>query len=150
MAAAPARKCPESAVLDTNVLISATLFDSSLAQKLLNALVGSGASLFTSEHILSEYERIVKRDFIKKRGLTVLENRLPYLLASLRRFLVLAKPKERVSICRDPTDNRILECAAASSSDYIVTFDPDLLDLKNYGLIKIVHPLEMLRILGKK
>ncbi len=36
-------------------------------------------------------------------------------------------------IKEDPDDNRILECAAAAKSDYIVTDDKDLLRLGKYG-----------------
>jgi predicted nucleic acid-binding protein len=41
---------------------------------------------------------------------------------------------------RDPEDNRILECSQASGSDYIVTKDKDLLDLKVYAGARIIKP----------
>lgn len=48
---------------------------------------------------------------------------------------------------RDPDDNRILECSLASRSDYIVTSDKDLLDLKQYGGAGIIKPIEFLALL---
>ena len=47
---------------------------------------------------------------------------------------------------RDPDDNRILECAQASGSDYVVTGDKDLLDLKHYAGARIVKPKEFLSL----
>lgn len=42
-------------------------------------------------------------------------------------------------IKEDPDDNRILECAAAAKSDYIVTEDKDLLRLGEFGGARIVN-----------
>ena len=48
---------------------------------------------------------------------------------------------------RDPDDNRVLECAQSSSSDYIVTGDKDLLDLKHHAGARILRPIEFLVLL---
>jgi len=45
----------------------------------------------------------------------------------------------------DPDDNRVLECAIESSSDYIITYDGHLLKLKEYTGIKIIKPEEILK-----
>ena len=37
-----------------------------------------------------------------------------------------------------------IECAAASSSDYIITYDKHLLKLKEFGKTKIITPEEAL------
>jgi predicted nucleic acid-binding protein len=38
----------------------------------------------------------------------------------------------------DPDDNRVLECAAAAGSDYIISGDgDDLLRLKQYGRVRV-------------
>src|SRR6202040_2508092 len=44
----------------------------------------------------------------------------------------------------DPTDNRIIECALAGKSDYIVTGGRHLLDLRQVGEIKIMKPADFL------
>jgi predicted nucleic acid-binding protein len=41
-------------------------------------------------------------------------------------------------IQEDPDDNRILECALAARSDFIVTADKDLLRLQRYEGIEIL------------
>ena len=46
----------------------------------------------------------------------------------------------------DPPDNRILECASAAGSDYIVSGDKDLLRLGRYDSIRIVRVAEFLEL----
>ena len=139
-----------SVVLDTNVFVSATLFEGSLAQKLLERLLVPNIRICSSQAILLEYERVVRRDFIAKRGLSALEVRLPYLLARIRALTIQVRPVQKVAAARDESDNRILECALAAASQYIVSYDSDLLSLKRFGNIGIIHPKEMLAILAKK
>jgi predicted nucleic acid-binding protein len=44
----------------------------------------------------------------------------------------------------DPDDNRVLECAVAAESDYIITGDSDLLRLKQHGRVPILRVSEFL------
>jgi predicted nucleic acid-binding protein len=56
-------------------------------------------------------------------------------------------PKQRIDvITEDPSDNRILECAAASGSDYLVSGDKHLLKVGQYQRFKIVPPAEFIGI----
>jgi predicted nucleic acid-binding protein len=47
---------------------------------------------------------------------------------------------------RHPDDDRVLECAQSSASDYVVTGDRDLLDLKHDAGARILTPVEFLEI----
>jgi putative PIN family toxin of toxin-antitoxin system len=62
-----------------------------------------------------------------------------------RRIAALARtviPSVQLNVVKeDPPDNRILECAVAAGSDYIVTGDRDLLRLRSYDSIKSHGPL---------
>lgn len=49
-----------------------------------------------------------------------------------------------VSLCRDPDDNKVLECAERAKADLIVTGDKDLLALGSYADARIVTPAEYL------
>jgi uncharacterized protein len=49
-------------------------------------------------------------------------------------------------VAEDPTDDRILECAVASRSDYLVTGDNHLLKLGRFRNTKIVKPAAFLEI----
>lgn len=130
------------AVLDTNVLISATLFPNSLAQKLFERLVRSGWEIICSEEMLLEYESRIRRDFPEQ------EARLPLLIENLRLLAVIVAPVKNITACRDPQDNKILGCAVAASAKYLVSYDKDLLDLKKFEGIRILHPKDMVKMLG--
>jgi uncharacterized protein len=51
-------------------------------------------------------------------------------------------------IKEDPPDKRILECAVEAGSDYILTWDKDLLRLAEYGRIKILRVPDFLQRAG--
>ena len=54
--------------------------------------------------------------------------------------------KERIEVCRDPDDNKFIECAVAANALYIVSGDKDLLDLKKYRDVRILTAAEFLEI----
>ncbi len=90
-------------------------------------------SLFTSEAILLELQHK-----LEELGLTRVEV-VDYVnnLSSVTRVV---RPAQKVSVVRDPDDNKIIECALEAKAHLIVSFDKDLLDLKEYSHIKIAHP----------
>lgn len=62
-------------------------------------------------------------------------------LTRIRKMVEMVTPTEKVSvITRDPKDNKILECALAGKADLIVTADQDLIKLKSFKGIGIIHP----------
>lgn len=58
---------------------------------------------------------------------------------------IVIEDKNLVSICRDPDDNKFLNCALLGGADYLISGDNDLLVLKIIGSSKIVTPAEFLR-----
>ncbi len=56
-------------------------------------------------------------------------------------------PNRRITACRDPKDNIVLEVAVAGQADFIVTGDNDLLVLHPFEGIPIVGPSEFLEAL---
>ena len=52
----------------------------------------------------------------------------------------ILQPLESVDVCRDASDNAILECALAGRVDAIITGDKDLLVLDPFHGIPIVSP----------
>ncbi len=53
-------------------------------------------------------------------------------------------PIQRVSVCRDPKDDKYLELALASDAATIVTSDADLLTLNPWQVVRIVLPADYL------
>ena len=126
--------------VDTNFLISATQWDYSVAHKLLKKFILSDAKIFTTQDILDETAEVLERDF--KYSKSEAKNIIEKILL----FADLIEPKQKVDVIKDdPDDNKVIECAIESSSNYIVTYDKHLLKLKEYKGIKIVKPEEILK-----
>jgi predicted nucleic acid-binding protein len=83
-----------------------------------------------------------------------LSNRQDRVGAAIRQIAGFAEhvePKQRIDmIVDDPTDNRILECAATSGSDYLVSGDHHLLKVGQYQGCKIATPAEFLEIQSQR
>ncbi len=123
---------------DTNFFISATQWDNSVAHKLLLTLIKTDAEIFTTKEILDEFGKVLQRDFEynAKETAEIIKNVLC--------FATLVEPEEKLDIIKDdPDDNKILECASASQSEYVITYDKHLLNLKEFRGIKIVKPEEI-------
>ena len=65
-------------------------------------------------------------------------------------FSLLAKPALKLSvITEDPDDDRVIECAVASGSRYIVSGDKHLLRLAHYENIRVIKVAEFLTLIPK-
>jgi putative PIN family toxin of toxin-antitoxin system len=102
-------------------------------------LIGRGSKfltyeLFSSEPILLETQEKLEDTFAFERAQVVKT------IKEIRRIVTVVHPTQKVTIVRDPDDNKILECALEAQADMIVAFDKDLLALKEYEGIKVIHP----------
>ena len=129
-------------VLDTNVLISATLWSNSVANKLLFKLIEQESKIFISEEILSEYGRVLIRDFDHSEEQALQKRNNLSLL-----FTIVYPVRKITAVKEDAQDDKIIECGVESLSDYIVSYDNHLLKLKKFMEIKIMSPDEILKIL---
>lgn len=110
---------------DTNVLLSATLWDGSVAQKLLFFLIKQEVKICSTFEIISEYQEILRRDF------DFSNDDINVIMEVIMGFVTLVNPTLKVNVVKDdPDDNCIIECAIESNSDYIITYDKHLLNLK--------------------
>ena len=126
--------------VDTNFFISATQWDYSVAHKLLKKLILSDAEIFTTQDILDETMEVLERDFEYSK------NEAKNIIEKILLFAKLIGPKQKVEIIKDdPDDNKVIECAIESSSDYIITYDKHLLKLEDYKGIKIIRAEEILK-----
>jgi len=58
-------------------------------------------------------------------------------------FVNLIIVRNKINIVKeDPDDNKIIECAIESDSEYILTYDNHLLKIKEYKSVKILKPEE--------
>ena len=122
---------------DTNVLLSATLWDGSVAQKLLFDLIRQGIKIYSTTEILSEYQEILKRDF------DFSDDEVSEIIEKVLAFVTLVNPQTKIKAVKDdPDDDVIIECALESESKYIITYDKHLLNLKEFRGIRVIKPEE--------
>ena len=130
-------------VFDTNVYISAFVIPGSLSDDAYSRARLGDVDLFTSVAILTELASKLREKFDWN------EDRIRTALKAISRTARVVKTTPHLSIVRDPTDNRILECAETVDADLIVTGDPHLLRLRRVGHAGVVRVSTFLRILGR-
>jgi uncharacterized protein len=124
--------------LDSNIYISGLIFGGKPLRILEMGLDGR-ADIAISEEILRETLGIMRHKF-KLPEERVAQAR-QYIEAATRRV----SPTENVNVVSDPPDNRILECAQAAGSEFIITGDQHLLHLGKFGGVWIVRASEYLQ-----
>ncbi len=122
-------------VPDSNVLIAAALSRSYCYDWLFGASEPRATyELYTSEAILFEVSRKLTTKFHFSRAeITKYLNDLDQVVAKVR-------PAMEIKAVRDASDNMVLECALEAGAELIITFDRDLLVLKQYKKVRIAHP----------
>jgi putative PIN family toxin of toxin-antitoxin system len=129
-------------VFDTNVIISAVLFNTSVPGRAFARSLDDG-TILTSLSVFEELNDVLGRE--KFDCYVTLEERERF-LESLIRESELVEITESVQACRDPKDDRILELAVNGSASFIVTGDNDLLVLDPFRSIQIVTPAKLLKL----
>jgi putative PIN family toxin of toxin-antitoxin system len=102
-------------------------------------LIGKGSKylsyqLYSSESILLEVQDKLENKFGFDRPLVV------GVINDIRKVVIIVHPMQNVKAVRDPDDNKILECALEAKAEVVLSFDKDLLDMKGYKGIKMIHP----------
>jgi putative PIN family toxin of toxin-antitoxin system len=128
-----------SAVLDSNVYISALLFGGN-PRRVVDLAHGTAFSTFLSQAMVDEIEDVLRRKFQWS------EVRIRAAGAATWRLAARVNPSVQVDACPDPDDNRVLECAIACQAHFIVTGDHHLLDLQSFRGITIINSRQFLEI----
>lgn len=132
-------------VCDTNVLVSGILFEGQPRRILTMASRGEVTN-FTSPDLLREAENVLLRPKFGFRAEQVVG-----IIALFRDTFEIVHPSRRVrAVVADPSDNMILEAAAAARVDQIVSGDKHLLDLVEWDGIRILSPAEYVRESGRR
>lgn len=127
-------------VVDTNVLVSAALKETSLPALTVYLIEQRGCLLkssVTEQELLQVIARPRIAPLIAPRFLEWLSK----LLAAAETVIIV----ERVAACRDPKDDKFLELAVNGRADLIVSGDNDLLALNPFRGIPIVKPAAFIR-----
>ena len=123
-------------VLDTNIYIAAALSNSGFSEDILKQAAKTNVFIVViSEEILLEIQGKLYDKF------HWIGKDVERFINRIRKFALVAETTDKIlTITRDPEDNKILECAVAGEADIIVTLDQDLIKLKKFKGIAIIHP----------
>lgn len=131
-------------VLDTNVLVSALLVESSLPAQFITHWRKGRFTLLTAAPQLEELMRVTRYPRIRARLKPALAGRL---INNLRKVAILVETLPPVDVSPDPYDNYLLSIASGGAADYLVTGDKtDLLVLGHYAGTKIVSVREFVTL----
>jgi putative PIN family toxin of toxin-antitoxin system len=134
-----------NAVLDTNVVVSATLIRGSNEHQSLRAWERGTFDLVVSPEILQELGRALFYEKLRKyRWMS--EPQVRELLELLAQASILVPGRARLRVSRDQDDDKFLVAAVEAGAQYVVTGDRDLLDLERYRDVRIVKPRAFLVI----
>jgi putative PIN family toxin of toxin-antitoxin system len=124
-------------VLDSNVYVSAIVFGGNPRAILELAEQGS-FEVSVSDPIKADVERVLALKF------TWTKERIDEATTYLWTLAHTIMPRQTVSDCIDPDDNRVLECALEARAKVLVTGDNHLLQLHPYREISILTPKQFL------
>lgn len=130
-----------SVTADTNIYISALNFGGP-PRAFLNLAEAGGIRLAISDAILTEIGNVLRGPKFRWP-----EEQIWRAERQLSRFTESVNPTETLEVVKaDPPDNRILECAKAAESDYIVTGDGHLLRLRHHGRARILKVADFMEL----
>lgn len=138
------------AVVDTNILVRAVIKPAGTVGPVLLRLRHGDYTILYAQSLLEELIDVLNRPRIREKyGLTDQDIQAVVGLILLRGEAVLPpeSEEERITVCRDPKDDKLLEIAVAGEADVIVSGDQDLLVLDPYAGIPILPPAAFLHML---
>ncbi len=126
-------------LLDTNVVLSAAFRDRLPERVVLYVATRDDCDWVVTPEILEEYRQGLGRPKFK---LSRDAQQKWMTLAESRSLFLQAQPPPAVEFPRDPKDQPFLVAALASSADYLITGDKDLLGAKGIIATRIVTVAE--------
>jgi uncharacterized protein len=118
-----------SAVIDPNVLISAAISGGTPPAAVITAWSNGEFELIVSPTLLDELEKVLLRPKFRK---YMSEEEVRAYVRKLRTLATFfPDPPSRPGLTPDPKDDYLVALARAAGVDYLVSGDPDLLNLSN-------------------
>lgn len=128
----------QKVILDTNVIVSALISKSYPYQILYNYVFARKVVLCISEEIIEEYIEVLNRDKFEK--FLNFKNNAEVVLNKLIEISTTYCPTEKLIIISDLADNKFLELAKESNSDFLITGNHKDFDFELFENSKIVSP----------
>jgi putative PIN family toxin of toxin-antitoxin system len=136
------------AVLDTNVLIAFLLTRGRTISAILDGWERGDFDLLTSPALIAEVRRTLDKP--KLRAHIRPEAALALLEALEQDAILTPGDLELPGVTPDPDDDAVVSCAIEGDASYIVSRDAHLLGLGEYEGIRVVEPVEFVRVLAER
>lgn len=128
-------------VLDTNVFISGIFWEGNASAAIIDAWRNGNFTLVSSHSILEEFVRVL-RSFKIKMDEEMIEEWQCMIIENA----IIVEPLQKLEIVKaDPSDNKFFEVAIAGNTDYIISQDRHLLQVREYQNIQVLTPSEFLQ-----
>ena len=129
-------------VLDANIFIS-SFFWGGNPRMVLERVIEGIDELFVTKEILDEIEEVIGRPKFHADKVEI-----DYFINSIEEIGNRIIPKMQIiNGSKDKTDNKYIECGMAAKVNYIISGDIHLLELREYGKIKIITAREYLEVI---
>jgi putative PIN family toxin of toxin-antitoxin system len=136
-------------VLDTVIFVRALINPHGKWGRLLFEL-SDRYVIVLSPDIIREIISVLYRPSLRRRFPQMAEPvHVRQILAALEQAEVV-EPSKRLSVCRDPDDDKFFECAVEGRAQYIVSEDRDILDVGVYEGIKTITADELIQLMSRK
>jgi len=134
------------AVLDTNVLVAFLLTRGRTISTILAGWERGDFDLLTSPALIAEVSRTLEKPKLQQR---IRPEAAQALLEALAEDAILTPGDlELPGVAPDPDDDAVVSCAIEGDADYIVSRDAHLLGLGEYESVRVVEPIEFVRVLA--
>lgn len=129
-------------VLDTNVVVSATLWRGA-PYRLLELLrpPGDWISVYASAAMLNELTEVLLRPAMTQR-LAAISRTPADVLRDYLTVVEVVEPASLHAVARDPDDDIVIGTAVAAGAELVVTGDKPLLGVRRFGSVEIVSVAE--------
>lgn len=124
-------------VFDTNIFVSAFVLPGSRADAAPHRVIDAD-ELVISKVIIDELLTVLARKFARH------ADELARVAVFLADLASVVRPRGRIDVLQDDSDNRILECARTGRADLIVTGDKAMLQIVSYQKTRIISLREYL------
>jgi len=136
-------------VPDTNVLVSALLFPRNNSAQIMRLVLEGVLNLVISCDILDEIYRVVRYPRLVKlmEKNSIAPEEVDLFIEKMSKIALVTPGELTLDVIQDdPSDNKIVACAVKGETDFIISGDHHLTDLKEFQGIMIVNPAAFLAI----
>ena len=126
-------------ILDTSTYVSILISPNGVSAEVFEKIINGEVFNFYTEEIIDELNTVLKREKFKLE-----KDKINHFVNLIKETSYMIQQLEEYNIvkCRDPKDDKFLSLSVQIEADFLITWDEDLLTLKEINSTKIIKPEE--------